>query len=75
MALRDPKIPDSRERSALQRAAHGNWVVPKDLYPAGQVMIASLVRKGWIEQGVGPSGAQPLRITHAGRAALAAKIP
>jgi len=75
MALRDPKIPDSRERSALQLMKHGNWVVPKDIYPAGQMTIASMVRKGWIEQGAGPSGAQPLRITHAGRAALTAKIP
>ena len=73
MALRDPKIPSHRERSALQLAKHGNWVVPKDLYPAGEGTIAGLIRKGWIEQKMGPP--EQLRITNAGRAALAVKIP
>jgi hypothetical protein len=75
MALRDPKIPDSRERSALQLMKHGNWVARNDLYPTGKNAIASLVRKGWIEQRIGPSASKQLRITPAGRAALAAKIP
>jgi hypothetical protein len=33
MALRGPEIPTNRERSALQLATRGNWVVRNDLYP------------------------------------------
>jgi hypothetical protein len=53
MALRTPAIPNHRERSALQRTKHGDWVVLKDLYPAGEGTIASLIRKGWIERRIG----------------------
>jgi hypothetical protein len=53
---------------------HGNWIVQNDLYPAGKAMIANLVRKGWIEQGVNPRGARQFRITPAGRTALPARI-
>jgi hypothetical protein len=74
MALRDPEIPNHRERSSLQLMTHGNWVLQADLYPAGKATIASLVRKGWIEQGVNPRGARQFRITPAGRTALPAKI-
>ena len=74
MALRDPEILNHRERSSLQLMKHGNWVLQTDLYPAGKATIASLVRKGWIEQGVNPRGARQFRITSAGRTALPAKI-
>jgi hypothetical protein len=74
MALRDPEIPDHRERSTLHLMKHGNWVVRSDLYPAGKATIANLVRKGWIEQGVNPKGARQFRITPAVRTALAARI-
>jgi hypothetical protein len=74
MALRDPEIPNHRERSSLQLMKHGNWVVQSDLYPAGNATIANLVRKGWIEQGVNPRGARQFRITPAGRTALPAII-
>jgi hypothetical protein len=74
MALRDPEIPNHRERSALQAMIHGNWVGRSDLYPAEKGTIASLVRKGWIEQRVDPPGAEQFRITQAGRAPLPAKI-
>jgi hypothetical protein len=74
MALRDPEIPDHRERSTLQLMKHGSWVVRNDLYPAGNATIANLVRKRWIEQGVNPRGARQFRITPAGRTALAARI-
>jgi hypothetical protein len=74
MALRDPEIPNHRERSSLQLMKHGNWVVQSDLYPAGNATIASLVKKDWIEQGVDPRGARQFRITQAGRTALAARI-
>jgi hypothetical protein len=75
MALRDPAIPTHRERSALQLTKHGDWVMPRHLYPVGKRTIETLVGKGWIEQGIGPSGRKQLRITQAGRAALATKIP
>ena len=75
MPRRDPIIPNHRERSALQLMTHGNWLEGKDLYPTGKTAIASLVRKGWIEQRIGPSATKQLRITQAGRAALVAKIP
>jgi hypothetical protein len=75
MALRDPKIPNHRERSSLQLMRQGNWVAQNHLYPAGKGTIASLVRKGWIEEGVNPSGARQFRITQTGEAALSAKIP
>jgi hypothetical protein len=75
MAPRDPEIPNHRERLALQLMTHGNWAVAKDLYPAGKVTVANLVRKGWIDQGIEPTGARQFRITQAGRAALAANTP
>jgi hypothetical protein len=74
MALRDPEIPNHRERSSLQLMKHGNWVVQNDLYPAGNGTIASLVKKGWMEQRADPSGIDQFRITQAGRTALAARI-
>jgi hypothetical protein len=74
MALRDPEIPNHRERSALQLINSGNWVIRNDLYPAGKATIASLVRKGWIEKQMVNGGARYL-ITPAGEAALKAKIP
>jgi hypothetical protein len=75
MALRDSEIPHHRERSSLQSIKHGNWVVQTDLYPAGKGSIASMLRKGWIENRVDHSGAEQFRITQAGKAALVTKIP
>jgi DNA-binding PadR family transcriptional regulator len=72
MALRDPEIPNHRERSSLQLMKYGNN--QSDLYPTGKGTIANLVKKGWIEQGVNPGGARQFRITSAGRTALAARI-
>ena len=74
MALRDPEIPNHRERSSLQSMTHGNWVAQNDLYPAGKGTLASLVSKGWIEPGANPSGTRKFRITQTGRTALSAKI-
>jgi hypothetical protein len=53
--------------SSLQSMTHGNWVAQTDLYPAGKGTVASLVSKGWIEQGVDPKGARQFRITPSGR--------
>jgi hypothetical protein len=35
MALRDPEIPNHRERSSLQFMKYDRWIVGNDLYPAG----------------------------------------
>ena len=74
MALRDPEIPNHRERSALQSMTLGNWVAEKELFPAGKATVASLVAKGWIEPGANTSGPRQFRITQTGKMALSAKI-
>ena len=75
MAIRDSEIPHYRERASLQSIEHGNWVIQNALYPAGKQSIANILRKGWIEFRVDPSGAEQFRITQAGKDALVTKIP
>ena len=67
--------PQYRERAALQSIKHRSWVPQTALHPAGEGTIASMLRKGWIDRQLGPGGAPQFRITEAGRAAIAAKIP
>jgi DNA-binding PadR family transcriptional regulator len=73
MGLRDPEIPNHRDRSSLQLMNTETGLI-SDLYPTGKGTIANLAKKGWIEQGVNPRGARQFRITPAGRTALAARI-
>jgi hypothetical protein len=68
-------IPQHRERAALQSIKYRNWVPQTALHPAGEGTISNMLRKGWIEQQLGPGGAPQFRITEAGKAAIAAKIP
>ena len=68
-------IPQYRERAALQTIKYRSWVPQTALHPAGEGTIASMLRKGWIERQFGPGGALQFRITEAGKAAIAAKIP
>jgi hypothetical protein len=68
-------IPQYRERAALQSIKHRRWVPQIALHPAGDGTIACMLRKGWFEQQIGPDGALEFRITEAGKAAIAAKIP
>ena len=68
-------IPHHRERASLQSIKDRKWVIQADLYPAGEGTIASMLRKRWIERELGPGGAPQFRITEAGKAAIAAKIP
>jgi hypothetical protein len=68
-------IPQYRERAALQSIKYRNWVPQTALHPAGEGTISNMLRKGWIEQQLGPEGAPQFRITEAGKAAIAAKIP
>jgi hypothetical protein len=75
MAQRPPEIPQYRERVALQMIRHRKWVPQSVLHPAGEGTIATMLRKGWIERQIGPGGEPQFRITDAGKAAIAAKIP
>jgi hypothetical protein len=75
MAIRDSEIPHYRERASLQSIKHGNWIIQTALYPAGKQSIANMLRKGWIESRVDPSGAEQFRITQAGKDAMVTKIP
>jgi hypothetical protein len=68
-------IPQYRERVALQSIKHRSWVPQTALHPAGEETIASMLRKGWLERQIGPGGTPQFRITEAGKAAIAAKIP
>jgi hypothetical protein len=75
MPPRASEIPQYRERAALQSIKHRSWVPQTALHPAGEGTIASMLRKGWIDRQLGPGGAPQFRITEAGKAAIAAKIP
>jgi hypothetical protein len=75
MPQRVAGIPQYRERAALQSIKYRSWVPQAALHPAGQGTIASMLRKGWIERKLGAGGAPQFRITEAGKAAIAAKIP
>jgi hypothetical protein len=75
MAPRVLEIPHYRERAALQAIKFRSWVPQTALHPAGDGTITSMIRKGWIERQLGPGGEPQFRITEAGKAAIAAKIP
>jgi hypothetical protein len=69
-----PKIPNYRERSALQALLHGRWSATS-LHPAGPKAIALMIDKRWIESsGVSENAPTEYRITELGAAAFAAKI-
>jgi hypothetical protein len=72
---RSSDIPQYRERSALQSLKHEKWTSRASLYPAGDGTVATLLRKGWIEQQVGPGVQRQYRITEAGKTALVVRIP
>ena len=75
MSPRVSGIPRHIERASLQSIKNRNWVIQAALSPAGSGTIATMLRKGWIERRVDPAGVAQFRITEAGKAALAAKIP
>lgn len=72
MSPRPSHIPHATERSALQKMSFTNGLAPERLYPAGKIVIAGMVAKGWIEKQ--PDG-RTYCITAAGDAALKAVIP
>jgi hypothetical protein len=75
MPPRVANIPQYLECAALQSIKYRSWVPQTALHPAGEGTIASMLRKGWLERQIGPGGAPQFRITEAGKAAIAAKIP
>ena len=44
-----PHIPRSDERTVLQKLTPTRGMTLHQLYPAGRILIASMVAKGWIE--------------------------
>ena len=74
MGPRPSHLPHNRERSALQKMSATQGLPLAQLHPAGEVTIAGMVAKGWIEMQVDDAGAT-FRITPAGKAALEMKLP
>ena len=51
MRLSDPHLPTHRERQFMQHLRAGGWVKPSAIpVSAGPALIASLLKKDWIEQ-------------------------
>jgi len=44
-----PHIPRANERSVLQKLTLTKGLTLLQLYPAGRILIANMVAKGWIE--------------------------
>lgn len=44
-----PHIPRANERTVLQKLTATRGLTRLQLYPAGHILIASMVAKGWIE--------------------------
>ena len=72
MPPRPHHIPHATERTALQKMSRTRGLPPVQLHPAGRVIIAGMLAKGWIEKQ--PDG-RTYCITPAGDAALRAVIP
>ena len=72
MPPRPPHIPHATERTALQKMSRTRGLPPVQLHPAGRVIIAGMLAKGWIEKQ--PDG-RTYCITPAGDEALKAIIP
>jgi hypothetical protein len=68
---RPPHIPHATERGALQKMSLTRGLRPEQLHPAGRVIIARMLAKGWIEKQ--PDG-RTYCITPAGKEALKAII-
>lgn len=72
MSPQPPHIPRANERAVLQKLSLTRGLPPEKLYPAGKVLIANMVVKGWIKKQ--PDGRTYCR-TAAGDEALKAIIP
>lgn len=75
MPAGNPKIPNYRERAALQKIRSGKWAIARSLHPAGPTTIAHMVGKGWIEMSADDGvEMRKYRITQLGLKVFAAKI-
>ena len=72
VAPRPPHIPNATERTALQRMSLTRGLRPEQMHPAGKIVIAGMLAKGWIEKQ--PDG-RTYCITQAGDEAMKALIP
>ena len=67
--LSEPHLPTHRERHFMQHLRTGGWVKPSAItVPAGPALIASLLKRGWIEQ-QGAGNDLSYRVTEKGLAA------
>lgn len=71
MPPRSPHIPHATERAALQKMSPTRGRPLEQLHPAGRIIIARMLAKGWIEKQ--PDG-RTYCITPAGDEALKAII-
>jgi hypothetical protein len=65
-------IPQTKERTLLQKMRPTRGLRPEQMHPAGKQMIATMVAKGWIKK---QSDGLTYCITPAGGEALKALIP
>jgi hypothetical protein len=70
MALRDDRIPNNTERSALQKLIGAGPMPWFKLHPAGKRTLSGMLQKGWITM-----EGQNYGVTPAGESAFRAKIP
>jgi hypothetical protein len=68
-------IPNSGERTALQKLRAMPGLPLAKLHPVGKQTVAGLLAKGWVLKYVDVRQGPLYRITVAGEAALTAKIP
>lgn len=72
------ELPNVRERKALKHLSYEEWDDVASICPGevGSGTIKGLLEKGWIERAPDcPPGRNRVRITSAGRSALAQAIP
>jgi hypothetical protein len=75
MPPRPSHIPNSNERSTLQRMSVTKGLSSEELHPAGKQTVATMLAKRWIERRSNDHGRPVYFITSAGQAALTAPIP
>jgi hypothetical protein len=74
MPTRPSHLPDTRERSALQKMHADRGLPLAALHPSSKQAIGKMIIKGWVAVD-DKSPSMTFRITPAGVAALRAKIP
>jgi hypothetical protein len=75
MPVRASHIPNSLERTMLQKMSATEGLLARQLYPGGQETLDRMIAKGWIEKQMDAKAGARYRITPAGEAALKTTIP